>query len=60
MTRAGSTRPDNYIGKGYYLWGCIFQFDAATGPKSILANASYTKQYWSLDGELPVHRHGSP
>lgn len=44
--------PDRYIGKGYRLWACIFQFDAATGEDGFLANASYRKErYWGLDGE---------
>jgi hypothetical protein len=44
--------PDNYIGRGYVLWACINQFDAATGPGAFLANASYKAQeYWWSDGE---------
>jgi len=44
--------PDTYTGKGYVLWGCIFQFDAATGLDSFLAQASYRKEsYWFSDGE---------
>jgi hypothetical protein len=44
--------PDKYIGKGYQIWACVFQFDAATGPGSFLANASHKRQeYWSLYGE---------
>jgi hypothetical protein len=44
--------PDKYTGKGYQLWGCIWQFDAATGPGSFLANASNAREeYWNLDGE---------
>ena len=35
--------PDSYFGKGYLVWACIFQFDAATGPDSFLAEAWYTK-----------------
>jgi hypothetical protein len=39
--------PDKYIGKGYQVWGCITQFDAATGPDSFRADASYHKEpYW--------------
>jgi hypothetical protein len=33
--------PDNYIGKGYVVWACITQFDAATGTDSFRADASY-------------------
>lgn len=44
--------PDRYIGKGYVLWACIWQFDAATGPGSFLAQASNRKlSYWWTDGE---------
>jgi hypothetical protein len=44
--------PDNYIGKGYQLWACIWQFDAATGAGSFLGNASFKRQtYWNLYGE---------
>jgi hypothetical protein len=44
--------PDTYTGQGYVLWGCIFQFDAATGLDSFLAQASYRNEsYWFSDGE---------
>lgn len=44
--------PDLYVGKGYKLWACIFQFDAATGPDQFLAQASWQREtYWALDGE---------
>ena len=44
--------PDNYAGKGYALWACIWQFDAATGSESFLAYTSYKKQeYWLTEGE---------
>lgn len=44
--------PDKYIGKGYHLWACISQFDAATGSDTFRADASNKKrEYWSLDGE---------
>jgi len=44
--------PDNYIGKGYKLWGCITQFDGATGAEAFLAYASFAKQdYWFSDGD---------
>jgi hypothetical protein len=43
--------PDNYIGKGYKLWGCISQFDAATGAGSFRAETSYRKEsYWYSEG----------
>lgn len=43
--------PDNYAGKGYQVWACISQFDAATGTDSFRAQASYAKQeYWYTDG----------
>ena len=44
--------PDNNTGKAYEIWGCIFQFDAATGTDAFLAQASNKKQeYWFSDGE---------
>ena len=44
--------PDTYTGKGYVIWACIFQFDAATGDEGFLAQASYKKlSYWYTDGE---------
>lgn len=44
--------PDNYIGDTYKLWGCITQFDAATGIDSFRAEASYRNEdYWFTDGE---------
>ncbi|MDP1805386.1 MAG: hypothetical protein Q8K72_09490, partial [Acidimicrobiales bacterium] len=44
--------PDTYTGKGYTIWGCIFQFDAATGDDGFLAQASNRKlEYWFSDGE---------
>jgi hypothetical protein len=43
--------PDNYIGIGYALWGCITQFDAATGLDTFRADASNKKrEYWFSDG----------
>lgn len=43
--------PDAYIGKGYVIWGCIFQFDAATGDEGFLAQAANKKlTYWFTDG----------
>jgi hypothetical protein len=44
--------PDRYAGKGYTLWACIWQFDAATGTDAFLAQASNRKRaYWWTDGE---------
>jgi hypothetical protein len=44
--------PDDYVGKGYIVWGCISQFDAATGSDSFRAQASYKKQeFWYTDGD---------
>jgi hypothetical protein len=44
--------PDNYIGKGYKVWACIWQFDSRTGPDAFLATASYHKlRYWYSDGD---------
>ena len=44
--------PDRYTGKGYYLWGCISQFDAATGDDSFRAQTSYARiEWWWSDGE---------
>lgn len=44
--------PDTYVGKGYYLWGCISQFDAATGEDSFRAQTSYRNEdYWFSDGD---------
>lgn len=43
--------PDSYTGNHYVVWGCITQFDAATGLDSFRALASYKKQaYWYTDG----------
>ena len=55
--------PDKYTGKAYQLWGCIRQFDAATGDSNFLANASYKKEtYWNLYGDklgkTPEHCEG--
>jgi hypothetical protein len=44
--------PDDYIGKGYVVWACITQFDAATGPDAFRGQASYTNlDYWFSDGD---------
>jgi len=43
--------PDTYIGKAYVVWGCIAQFDAATGLDTFRAQTSFAKQtYWYSDG----------
>jgi hypothetical protein len=43
--------PDRYAGKGYILWACVTQFDAATGTTAFRADAANKKvRYWSLDG----------
>jgi hypothetical protein len=43
--------PDSYIGKTYKIWGCITQFDAATGLDTFRAQASYRNEtYWYSDG----------
>jgi hypothetical protein len=44
--------PDDYIGNAYVVWGCVTQFDAATGPDTFRAEASYTNtSYWFTDGD---------
>ncbi len=43
--------PDRTIGKGYQIWACITQFDAATGGDSFLAEASYKKEKYWFNGE---------
>jgi hypothetical protein len=44
--------PDNFIGNAYQLWGCISQFDAATGADTFRAETSYQQEeYWYLDSE---------
>lgn len=35
--------PDSFEGKTYVIWGEVFQFDAATGNDSFLANSGYKK-----------------
>ena len=43
--------PGAYIGKALLVWGCITQFDAATGTASFLGRASPAKlTYWYSDG----------
>lgn len=44
--------PDDYIGRAYQLWACIFQFDAATGSDSFLGQAANKRlEYWWSDGD---------
>lgn len=44
--------PDDYSGKGFVVWACISQFDAATGEDSFLGQASNQNQdYWWGDGD---------
>jgi hypothetical protein len=44
--------PDNYLGKGYQVWACISQFDAATGTDTFRGEASYKNQeYWYVDSD---------
>jgi len=44
--------PDDHAGEGYKVFGCITQFDAATGNDSFRAQASYRiESYWYSDGE---------
>lgn len=44
--------PDRYTGRNFRIYGCIFQFDGATGPDAFLAEASFRRErYWFLDGE---------
>jgi hypothetical protein len=43
--------PDNYTGKAYKVYGCITQFDAATGTEQFRAQASYQNEdYWYTNG----------
>ena len=43
--------PDNYVGKGYKVWACISQFDAATGLDTFRGEASFRKQkFWYVNG----------
>jgi hypothetical protein len=44
--------PDKYFGRGYRIWACITQFDAATGTDAFRANASYRDEPdWYLGGD---------
>ncbi len=44
--------PDDHIGERVQVWGCISQFDAATGGDSFRAQALYARtQYWWTDGD---------
>jgi hypothetical protein len=43
--------PDRSTGRGYVVWGCITQFDAATGADSFRAQASHRRErYWYTNG----------
>jgi hypothetical protein len=43
--------PGQYTGNRYSVWGCISQFDAATGLDTFRAQASYRNEaYWYTDG----------
>ncbi len=43
--------PDKYVNKGFVLWACVSQFDAATGTGGFRAYASNKKvETWVLDG----------
>ena len=47
--------PDKYVGRGYKLYACISQFDAATGPDGFRAQASYrVESYWYSDGKNAI------
>jgi hypothetical protein len=47
--------PDTYIGEAYQVWGCISQFDAATGADTFRAEASYANQeYWYSDSDNAI------
>ena len=53
--------PDTYLGKAYKVWGCISQFDAATGADSFRAQASYRNEtYWYSDGVNAFRNLSSP
>jgi hypothetical protein len=44
--------PDDYTGNAYTVWGCITQFDAATGEGAFLAQSSYAwLAYWHSEGD---------
>lgn len=47
--------PDNYRGENYKVWGCVSQFDAATGPDTFRAQASYQmEKNWYSNGSNAV------
>ena len=47
--------PDKYLGNAYKVWGCITQFDAATGSDTFRAQASYRQEsYWFTGGSNAV------
>jgi hypothetical protein len=44
--------PERYADRGYQVWACIFQFDAATGEEGFLGMAGHTRlDYWYTDGD---------
>jgi hypothetical protein len=44
--------PDDHSFETITVWGCISQFDTATGPDTFRAQASFKKQrWWYLDGD---------
>jgi len=54
--------PDNRYGKGYQVWACITQFDAAAGTETFRADATYKKlTYWyTADNARHHDRGGTP
>jgi hypothetical protein len=47
--------PDAYLGNSYQVWGCISQFDGATGPDGFRAQASNKEQeFWYSDAANAV------
>ena len=52
--------PDSYVGNAYTVWGCITQFDAATGPDLFRAQASYRQETdWYGNGENAIFKGGA-
>jgi hypothetical protein len=43
--------PDAHRGEGYVVYACVTQFDAATGPASFRANASWQNEQYSFAGD---------
>ena len=49
--------PDKYTGKGFQVWACISQFDAATGDDSLPRAGFVQKEpYWYSDGDNAISR----